>query len=471
MNRPWGPIAWLARRFQALGLSAQFLITAGAVLSVAMGGMAAWSAFIVSETALRSAAIASSTFMDLVIEPNVQSLISGGTLSLEAQDQLDLALKEAPLDNRIISVKIWALDGTVLYSTHRDIVGQKFQTDDLARAVAGEIVASYDVLDGREGEAGYERATGLHVIEIYAPLHHHETGKIVAVGEYYENAQWFEDQRDRSRALTWFFVGGTMLLTLGALFLIVKRGSRTIAMQRAELRQRVREAEGLALQNNQLRLEAENDRHDAVDANETLLSSLGSELHDGPIQLLSVVALRMSMLRRSVARLGRGEDPSLDTERVEQITGEVLDNLRQISVGLILPEIDGLSLAQVIELAVVRHHRITGVEVATDIEETSLATSRATKTCAYRVVQESLTNAHKHAGTATVEVTSRLEDNLIRIVIADDGHGLAGTDTPPGYQRLGLNGLRNRVQALKGTIEIVSELGRGTRVTVVLPLQ
>jgi hypothetical protein len=102
MNRRWGPIAWLANLFQGLGLSAQFLIAAGAVLSVAMGGMAVWSATIVSETALKSAAIASSTFMDLVIEPNVQTMLTNDTLSIAAQDQLDRALKEAPLDNRIV---------------------------------------------------------------------------------------------------------------------------------------------------------------------------------------------------------------------------------------------------------------------------------------------------------------------------------------------------------------------------------
>jgi signal transduction histidine kinase len=366
-NRRWDPVARLADLFQSLGLSAQFLIAAGAVLSVAMGGMAVWSAVIVSDTALRSAAIASSTFMDLVVEPNVQSLLTSDTLTVAAQDQLDRALEEAPLDNRIISVKIWRLDGTIVYSTHRDIVGQKFETDEIARAAAGEVVASYDLLDEDDDEARFERATGVHVIEVYAPLHHHGTGQVLAVGEYYENAQWFEDQRDRSRTLTWFVVGGTTLVTLGALFLIVKTGSRTIALQRAELRLRVQEAEALAIQNDQLRQTAEKDRHEAVDANEKLLSSLGSELHDGPIQLLSVVALRMSMFRRAIARLGQAHDPLLDTVRMEQITGEVLDSLRNISVGLILPEIDGLSLQAVIELAVVRHRQITGAQVVTHI--------------------------------------------------------------------------------------------------------
>ncbi|WP_299733343.1 ATP-binding protein [Devosia sp.] len=462
----------MATLFQNLGLSAQFLIAAGAVLSVAMGGMAVWSAVIVSETALKSAAIASSTFMDLVIEPNVQSLLTSDTLSVAAQDQLDRALEEAPLDNRIISVKIWGLDGTIVYSTHRDIVGQKFETDEIARAAAGEIVASYDVMDEDDDEARFERETGLHVIEVYAPLHHYGTGKIVAIGEYYENAQWFEEQRDRSRELTWLVVGGTTLLTLGALFLIVKKGSRTIALQRAELRIRVREAEALALQNDQLRLAAEKDRHDAVDANEKLLSSLGSELHDGPIQLLSVVALRMSMFRRAIARFGQADDPSLDTERMEQIASEVLDNLRNISVGLILPEIDGLSLGAVIELAVVRHRQITGAQVVTHIADSDVEASRSTKICAYRVVQESLNNAHKHAGAGSVMVTSAVTNESVRIAIADEGHGITPTEITPSYHRLGLNGLRNRVHALKGTIEIVSPaVGQGTLVIVELPLQ
>lgn len=463
-------LALLRRRFLTLDISQQFLLVGGVVLSCAMMIMGTWSEMIVSETALKSTAIASSTFMDLVVEPHVQVMQSTDSLSLAQQDQLDTALAEAPLDNRIVSVKIWNLDGTVVYSTHRDIVGQTFASEDVARAITGEVSVSYDALDETNNEAAFERSTGQHIIEIYAPLHDHATGEVVAVGEYYQNALWFEEQSERSKGLTWLVAGGITLLTLGALFSIVRAASRTIASQRTELRRRVQEAEALARQNDELRQDAEQDRHNAVNANETLLSSLGSELHDGPIQLLSVIALNMSMLRRSITRLGQEGDPALDTERTEVITAEALNHLRNISVGLILPEIENMPLHAVIALAVVRHREVTGAEVVARIEETNIEVSLSIRTCAYRVVQESLNNAHNHARGANVTVTSSFADSTFVIVIEDNGTGMDPSEQPVETRpHLGLNGLRNRVKAVKGRIEFLFQPGKGTKVIVELP--
>lgn len=469
-RHPWGLLLRLARLFWSLDIAEKFLIAGGAVLSCAMAGMGVWSSVVVSDTALRSAAIASSTFMDLVIEPNVQQLYQEDILTEAAQDQLDRALREAPLDNRIVSVKIWRLDGTVLYSTHRAIVGRQFASEHVARAAAGEVFASYDRLDEDHDEAAFERATGLHIIEVYAPLHHYSTGKVIAVGEYYENAQWFEDQLDRSRLLTWAVVGLTTLVTLGALFLIVRSGSATIARQRHELRDRVHQAETMAHQNDQLRLAAEKDRHDAVEANEQLLSNLGSDLHDGPIQLLSVVALKMSMFRRSIARLGEVGDPALDTLRMEEITSDALDELRNLSLGLILPDIENMPIPEALLLAVERHRDVTGAVVATHITGQDLKIPRDATTCAYRVVQESLNNANRHAHGSPVAVTVTASDTTLRISVADSGPGIALVEGESSRERLGLTGLRNRVRASRGTIEIVSAAGQGTEVIVELPL-
>jgi signal transduction histidine kinase len=83
---------------------------------------------------------------------------------------------------------------------------------------------------------------------------------------------------------------------------------------------------------------------------------------------------------------------------------------------------------------------------------------------AYYLVSEALTNAAKHAHASVVHVGLAVADDTVRIVIRDDGVG--GADPAGGT---GLIGLRDRVEALGGTIELASPVGRGTSLAVTIP--
>lgn len=85
---------------------------------------------------------------------------------------------------------------------------------------------------------------------------------------------------------------------------------------------------------------------------------------------------------------------------------------------------------------------------------------------AYYVVSEALTNAPKHADVSIVHVDVKAEDSVVRLSIRDDGVG--GADPGEGS---GLIGLRDRVEALGGTIEIASPPGTGTSLSVRIPIE
>jgi signal transduction histidine kinase len=84
---------------------------------------------------------------------------------------------------------------------------------------------------------------------------------------------------------------------------------------------------------------------------------------------------------------------------------------------------------------------------------------------AYFVVSEGLTNAAKHADASVVHVTAAVDDNRLVLVIADDGQGGALPETGSG-----LAGLTDRVEALGGRLALTSPRGRGTTISVELPL-
>jgi signal transduction histidine kinase len=464
LPRLWSLLRRTLGRFPQLSLSIRFLIAATGVLCSAMAILGGWITSEISTSTLKSAAVSSSVFMEMFLEPHVQDLPHEGVLPRDISERLDGKLVDTPLGDRLISVKIWRTDGTVAYSTHRELRGQKFVSPDVTRAAGGEVVAQYNQLN--EFDGAFERATGLPLIEVYAPLHRSGSNEVIAVGEYYEHAPWFNEQLQRSEAATWLVVGGTAAAMLGVLFLIVLRGSATIAAQREELRKRMSEARLMARENEELRLAADQARLDANEANEQLLARIGSDLHDGPIQLLSLSMLRLSAIKRKLTTATIEQVTGL-----VQITGDVLAELRNISAGLSLPEITTISLQEALHLAVFRHVDMTGETIDSKVAELPPDVALSVKICAYRVVQEALSNSCKYADGAPTRVEASVDDQTLRIVVADSGPGMPTEDKVVGGRpRLGIAGIRNRVSALKGTFQIESQPWGGTTISVALPL-
>ena len=119
-------------------------------------------------------------------------------------------------------------------------------------------------------------------------------------------------------------------------------------------------------------------------------------------------------------------------------------------------------------MAVQRHQELTGTAVAVQLGNLSGPLSQAVKLSAYRIVQEGLTNAFRHAGGAGQTIRAKQEDGGIVIEVQDAGDGI---DLNTGLQsaRLGLKGLTDRVESLGGRLDITSNAGRGTLLTAHLP--
>jgi len=88
----------------------------------------------------------------------------------------------------------------------------------------------------------------------------------------------------------------------------------------------------------------------------------------------------------------------------------------------------------------------------------------------YRVVQEALHNVAKHAKASLVNVQISRGEEIVHLVIEDDGQGMENTERWNG-RSFGLAGMRERVAMLGGTVEVHSSLGSGTRIEVVVPME
>ena len=139
-----------------------------------------------------------------------------------------------------------------------------------------------------------------------------------------------------------------------------------------------------------------------------------------------------------------------------------LRDIRTISKGLILPEIEVLPVGDIVKLAVAEHEQRTGSRVKVDCRCGNVAMPRAVKICLYRFIQEALNNAFKHAGGAGQRVFCELRGAELAVVVEDRGPGMP-QQRDPGGDGLGLAGMRNRVESLGGMLSVSNRPGGGTR--------
>jgi signal transduction histidine kinase len=204
--------------------------------------------------------------------------------------------------------------------------------------------------------------------------------------------------------------------------------------------------------------------------NEQILRRVGSELHDGPAQDLGLSLLKLDAL------IGRGEKGQAEIAFVEELTSiqSSLQNaqkeIRAISTGLSLPQLMEVSLPETVTRAVRAHERRTGSQVTLDVASLPEQAALPVKITAYRVLQEALHNAFRHADGAGQRIQVCMESDLLVLEIADQGPGFAVQPATlmPGH--LGLTGMRERVESLGGTFSVNSEIGQGTQVIARLPL-
>jgi signal transduction histidine kinase len=104
------------------------------------------------------------------------------------------------------------------------------------------------------------------------------------------------------------------------------------------------------------------------------------------------------------------------------------------------------------------------VPVAVEVEGEHIL-SPDVKVALYRIAQEALNNVAKHAGASQVTVGLRCEPDGVKLQVSDDGRGFDVSSIPPDH--LGVGIMRERAEAVGATLEIESQVGQGTRVTVV----
>ena len=355
-------------------------------------------------------------------------------------------------------MKIWRLDGTIVYSKWKEMIGTRVPTsENFHRAVKGNVAVGLD--EHPDDHDANERAIAAELLEIHAPVRETQSRRIIAVSEFYASGENLRSNVRREIASSWLLVGHITFFMMAALWSIVVSGGRVIDEQRLQLKAQIGELQTLLTQNEDLRMRLQRSNVTVADANEQFLRRIGADLHDGPAQLLSYTLLRLHKFAPLVEKDGS------DKERGELLVirdalGDTLREVRNISEGLALPELDLIPLTEVIELVISSHERLTNTHVSSKIGMLPEDVPKALKICVYRFVQEGLTNAFRHADGNGQGVTAH-GTQALEVTVSDDGPGLPANRSLTGG--LGLAGLRARIEAIGGKLEIFSTAPKGTR--------
>ncbi len=252
-------------------------------------------------------------------------------------------------------------------------------------------------------------------------------------------------------------------------------GNQTIERQRQELQEKVLTLHRLLEQNEVLRSRLVLAATRSTTLNERFLRRLSAELHDGPAQDLGFALLKLdSNQLQAVAQNAAPEQQARYTKELETIQASIaraLSEMRAIASGMCLPELEQLSLKETLLRVINNHKRRSQTEVEFVLEETPEELPLPVKITLYRLVQESLTNAFKHAGGKGQAVHLFSKDEHLHLEVSDAGSGFEPNTSLEHSDGLGLLGMRERVESVGGNFEIDSQLGVGTKVKIVLPLQ
>jgi signal transduction histidine kinase len=209
--------------------------------------------------------------------------------------------------------------------------------------------------------------------------------------------------------------------------------------------------------------------HERLDAaKEEERRFIAHELHDELGQMLTMVKLRMAGAPGGPAAQGGANGSTAETiALVDAMIGRV----RKISSDLRPPLLDEVGLFPALRAYVDAQSALSGVPIELQIEDTNGARLDAAREIAcFRVVQESLTNALRHAAPRRIRVRAVRGAKSLELSIADDGDGFdtATLGAPAGH--LGVVGMQERIRARGGRLRIDSRPGAGTTVDVDLPI-
>jgi two-component system NarL family sensor kinase len=427
-------------------------VLVGVVLAAVLGGAAVAAigtlasqriaeGFAVEDATEDTVAVARS-----VVEPALRDAIADRSADTverqEAADALDRAVRRATAASAAVRVKLWAPDGTVLWSDEPRLVGTRFALSEEDLEALAEDSSDAEVSDLSAPENRYERGQG-PLLEAYQAVHVPSGDPLLLEVYYPYDAVVASSASLRSAFAALAF--GTVAVVIGLLLPV-------LLWLLLRLRSGQRDRERLLVR--------------ALDAETAERRRLAADLHDGPVQDVAGLAFSLG----AVARGATGPTSGVLRDAATTLRGAV-SALRSVmsAVQPAAPDRDGLRAA--LADATARAHA-SGILTTVDVPD-RVDAAPAALTAAVRFVREAVANTVRHADASAVEVVVRRRDGDLDVRVTDDGSGFDPQAVLAARREghLGTTLLRQVAEDSGGSLRLRTAPGAGTTWELTLPAE
>lgn len=374
-----------------------------------------------------------------IVEPLLTDALLEG--DQEAIDAIDDVVRADVLDDTLVRVRIWAADGTILYSDEPRLIGSVYRLGEDEREALADDQVEAELSDLQRPENRYERQYG-KLLEVYLPIQTPDGTKVL-----FEAYFRYETVEASGRRIWQSFAP----VTLGAL----------VVLQLVQIPL----AWSLARRLRQRQLEREVLLNRAIQSSDRERRRIAQDLHDGVVQDLAGVSY-------ALAAASRRDEPAT-SEELELAGDRVrasIEALRTLLVEIYPPDLaeEGLGAA----LAdLVGRSRASGL--TTELDTSALVGDVPPDAAAlvYRTVQEALRNVVAHAEATTVQVRAWSTATSVGAEVVDDGRGFDPASAPADEGHLGLEGLAGLAADAGATFRVDSSPGAGATVHLDVPFE
>lgn len=199
---------------------------------------------------------------------------------------------------------------------------------------------------------------------------------------------------------------------------------------------------------------------------------IARDIHDGPLQDFAAMVMDLDLQVHKAQRSRQIEVQELGQQLAElhHNSLEILKAIREYLYVMRSPEIESLGLHATLRQGINNIHRQTGLDIRLEVGEGYREIPSTQALTLYRIMHEALINVYKHARAEHAWVRLEFGDTEVRMSVVDDG---CGFDVQTGLQKekhMGLGTMQERAALAGGQCTLSSEPGRGTTVTVTLPI-
>lgn len=415
---------------------AQFLVTGLLASSAVLAVSSILSNRAAHNEALADARATTEVLARSVAEPGLPRGLAGA--NSQAVARFDHLAHQRLLVHDVRRIKIWAADGTIVYSDEPRLIGDRFRLGQDERQVLTRGGSQAELSDLTRPENRYERPDG-GLVEVYTPIRSPE-GQPLLFEAYYTLRHVAARQAEvigPFQRVTFGALAAMMVVATALLWGLTRRASRDAADRERLLRS-------------------------AASASTAERRRIARDLHDGVVQDLAGSAFTISALGRQTA-----QEPVRSTllETAASLRRS-LRSLRSLLVEIHPPDLTASSLpAALADLTAPA--AAAGIQVDLEVDEHLHADNR-TVALVWRVAQEAVRNTTRHADASRLSVLVHHSDGKVLLTVADDGAGFDPASVRP-TAHYGLRGLTSLVDDAGGALSVDSRPGTGTTVGMEVP--